>query len=503
MLDNLLNNIKKENLSRQLFQSFLGVEVEEHRIDHTGKLSREPHPQKLGSRSHHPYLQTDFSESQSEIITDPFDSVEGVIQQLDILQTILSRSLQKNERIWPLSMPPRMDDKDKQFVADHFDRPAYEDYRQYLINKYGVSRKIITGVHVNYSISNSFFQCLYQYYKEDFKSLISFKNALYFRVAQNFVLNRWLLTYLFGASPVAEKGFFSQSEASKFEHPVRSIRNSHRGYVNNREDQVNVTLYSSFENFIDGIENAVKEGFLYGPAEFYGPVRLRGQEKISEYHSEGISYLEFRVFDNDPFSRNGVNRDALVFLKIFLAYLLVTPVDKKNIKNNLKQSFDENNHVALEQPNKQTIKHGDGVTILNKMLKLIKDLDIEIEEFSKVLHHFTNVLEYPELTPSAKLLDVMKDGSLQKFGTEIATKHKESLTNSRKLLPSMTYFSHQAQLLIYKAVELGIRYTTKRNNNKCLKLTYEGVTKTVYVESLKNVQPEKYLKTLFPTLKVK
>lgn len=36
------------------------------------------------------------------------------------------------------------------------------------------------------------------------------RNYLYTVVAQGFVRYRWLLTYLFGASPVAEKGYFEK-----------------------------------------------------------------------------------------------------------------------------------------------------------------------------------------------------------------------------------------------------------------------------------------------------
>lgn len=504
MLDNLLNVIKEEKLSRQLCKSFLGIEVEEHRVDHNGKLSREPHPQKLGSRTHHPYLQSDFSESQSEIITAPFDSVGKVIQQLDTLQTILTRSLQNDDRIWPLSMPPALDSLDKQFIAEHFDRPAYKEYRQYLIKKYGVPQKIITGVHVNYSIPNSFFECLYKHYENNFENFNSFKNALYFRIVQNFVLNRWLLTYLFGASPVAERGFFTHSSDPKFEHPVRSIRNSRFGYVNNRADQVNVTLYSSLENFIDGLESAVKTGLLYGPAEFYGPVRLRGQDRLSDYYTKGISYLEFRVFDNNPFSTNGVDRNALIFLKIFLIYLLVTPVDEKNIKDKLKQAFDENNAVALEQPDKTTFKFEAGKAVLEKMLELVKFLGLESEETSRILQNFNNVLTHPKLTPAGRLMPVIKNGSLQEFGNKVSSKNKQLLTESNELLPAMSHFSDKTQLLIFKAVELGINYTIeKRGNNRIiLKLTYANITKMVDVENLRSINAQEYLCKLFPTLKI-
>ena len=43
--------------------------------------------------------------------------------------------------------------------------------------------------------------------------IIAFKNALYLKLAQNYLRYRWVITYLFGAAPVAEQGFFDQESA--------------------------------------------------------------------------------------------------------------------------------------------------------------------------------------------------------------------------------------------------------------------------------------------------
>ena len=50
--------------------------------------------------------------------------------------------------------------------------------------------------------------------------LIAFKNALYLKLAQNYLRYRWVITYLFGAAPVAEQGFFDQ----EVPEPVRCLQ---------------------------------------------------------------------------------------------------------------------------------------------------------------------------------------------------------------------------------------------------------------------------------------
>ncbi|MDN6596825.1 MAG: gamma-glutamylcysteine synthetase, partial [Lentilactobacillus parabuchneri] len=79
MLKNLLKYIQEEHVAEQLYHSLIGIEIEEHRIDQHGQLSQLPYPKHLGSRRYHPYLQSDFSESMSELITDPNPNIGGVL----------------------------------------------------------------------------------------------------------------------------------------------------------------------------------------------------------------------------------------------------------------------------------------------------------------------------------------------------------------------------------------------------------------------------------------
>lgn len=45
-------------------------------LDHEGKVALTPHPKSFGNKTENPYIQTDFSESQIEMITPSFDSIE-------------------------------------------------------------------------------------------------------------------------------------------------------------------------------------------------------------------------------------------------------------------------------------------------------------------------------------------------------------------------------------------------------------------------------------------
>lgn len=66
-----MSAIERLNLRGKLFQGFFGLEVEEHRITTDGRISRYPYPAEFGSRLTHPYLQSDFTDSMLELITEP------------------------------------------------------------------------------------------------------------------------------------------------------------------------------------------------------------------------------------------------------------------------------------------------------------------------------------------------------------------------------------------------------------------------------------------------
>ncbi|GAW99180.1 gamma-glutamylcysteine synthetase [Secundilactobacillus mixtipabuli] len=503
MLDNLLSVIKAEGVSEQLYHGLVGLEIEENRVDKKGQLSREPHPEMLGSREFHPYFQTDFAEAQAELVTDPNPNISGALDQLDTLQTVFYRSLQGEDRIWPLSMPPRVSPDDKAFIAAHYVRPELLDYRKYLTKKYGVTAKIMTGLHLNYSIPDPVINRLYTHYEDDFDQVTDFRNALYFRMAQNLVLNRWLITYLFGASPVAEEGFFEQVPED-LSHPVRSIRNSHFGYANLADDDVDATIYQSLPHFVEHLTDLIKCKKLYSQSEFYGPVRLRGLDQLSQLSAKGVRYLEFRGIDTTPFRSNGISRHALYFMKLLFIDALVTPVDDDQIVNQLEQAQEDNERVALESPSQVTFKAAEGQRFFNRLHELAVSLNAHTELINAV-DDFAEVISHPELTPSAKLekrLD--ENGSLMTFGTQRATQWKAERVGADELLPRMTRLSAKAQELIFRAIQLGIRYYAVRDEHGAimLMLTFNSITQVIEADHVPDEPVTEYLKHMFPDLSV-
>lgn len=100
-------------------------------------------------------------------------------------------------------MPPKVREEDIQ-IAQLEDAFEY-DYRKYLEKTYGKLIQSISGIHYNLGLGQELLTSLFELSQAD--NAIDFQNQLYMKLSQNFLRYRWLLTYLYGASPVAEEDF--------------------------------------------------------------------------------------------------------------------------------------------------------------------------------------------------------------------------------------------------------------------------------------------------------
>ncbi|MBF0845977.1 bifunctional glutamate--cysteine ligase/glutathione synthetase, partial [Streptococcus danieliae] len=65
------------------------------------------------NRLAHPYIQTDFAESQLELITSAEKSERQVYRYLSAIHEVVLRKIPRDEYIWPMSVPgimPKLED---------------------------------------------------------------------------------------------------------------------------------------------------------------------------------------------------------------------------------------------------------------------------------------------------------------------------------------------------------------------------------------------------------
>jgi hypothetical protein len=156
------------------------------------------------------HVTTDFSESQIELATSPFGSVEEAYEHLITLQLQVEKELGE-ELLWPLSIPPRLPAEDDILIARFGDSPEGKEkelYRSDLALCYGKKMQMICGIHYNFSFGTEMLDYLYSLFGNG-KEKRTFADELYFALTRNFLRYRWLLIYLFGASPTIDSTYYS------------------------------------------------------------------------------------------------------------------------------------------------------------------------------------------------------------------------------------------------------------------------------------------------------
>lgn len=172
-----------------------------------GKLSLRPHPSVFGNKSSNPFITTDFSESQIEIITPTFDSIDEAYEVFTLLSDLVNTSLPEDECLWFQSLPCILPYSDKIPIAKYDETGKdNENYRKELARKYGVQKQLISGVHFNFSFKEDIIKKLYAKTKTNY-TYKEFKNEVYLKIARNYLRYVWLIIYLTGCSVGAHKTF--------------------------------------------------------------------------------------------------------------------------------------------------------------------------------------------------------------------------------------------------------------------------------------------------------
>lgn len=461
LMDQNINKSKREYLLSLLSQFKFGIEIEEHRVQlSTGTLSKQTHPKNFGPRKFNSHFQTDFSESQEELITAPHPSSEKALEQLYELQMILAQSLQNDELIWPLSMPPHLNSNDINYLLTHFERSWYQEYRDYLIEKYGPYQHIMAGVHVSVSVPDE----LINWFHSQNKTLshVEAKNLLYFQIAQHIVAYRWVFTFLFGAGTLSENEDDGLPRVGSPDYKlVRSWRSSNLGFSNRPDEKV---YYENFENYINQLETFVKNNVFYDQSEFYGPVRLKGNGKISDLKTFGTNYLEFRIFDIDPYSTAGISQNALDTLHLLIMDAVINP--KIWTAEELYKTDIWNNTVALDHPSDRIEDdeiHKAFVHLIDRLHRLSSDMTESMQQRFKAAIAYVVESQYSsELTVSGKLQNEIKHGSLSNFAL---SRGKINLTNLRNDFNHFIEQNESINRIYILALQLGIE-TRKLNQHQ-------------------------------------
>lgn len=465
---NLSNLLKQAPKTLPILQATFGLERESLRINTRHRVAQTSHPTVFGNRNFHPYIQTDYSEPQLELITPIATSTKEALRILGAITDVANRSIPQDEYLWPLSMPPQITEEEVQIAA--LDNPYEYQYRVGLGERYGKLLQSMSGIHYNLELGQDLTQQLFE--ASEYDHLVNFKNDLYLKLAQNFLNYRWFLTYLYGATPLAEKGFFKEAP----HYPVRSLRNSPFGYVNADDVQVS---FASLEQYVTDLEGAVTSGKLSAEKEFYSAVRLRGSKHNRDYLTQGIRYLEFRSFDLNPFEALAISQETLDTVHLFILSLLwmdsLTDVDKS-----LQKASELNNQIALSHPLTSLPAEANANDILSAMREVIDHFQLD-SYYTNLVEQAEQAVRQPEQTIGGRLVPHIKDQSLAAFGQQQGQAFHDYAWTAPYALKGYENMELSTQMVLYDAIQMGIHLEILDENDQFLKLWHED-----HVEYVKN-----------------
>ncbi|AVK63376.1 hypothetical protein C5Z26_04340 [Lactobacillus sp. CBA3606] len=398
-----------------------GIEREGQRIIPAGRLALTAFPTELYDELG---IGRDFAETQLELVTPITTSPTALMASLMNLHQTTQRALTPDELIWPLSMPPALPVLSADIpIAQLADARAVA-YRQHLAQRYGRRRQMLCGVHFNYEFSPRLMDRLFQQ-QTGYATLSAFKTAMYLKMARNYLRYRWFVTYLFGATPISESHFFDPHAGPK--GPVRSIRNSHYGYHNQATIKVS---YASFDHYWGDLQALVDQGKLSGMQEFYGAVRLRGGQRITDVKRTGVQYLEIRHLDLNPMAVTGIRLSQVQFLQLFLITMLI--LDEPQAADDWVAVGDQRNQqTALTAPLAPMLFSTEGHWLMQMLQAVVQQF--KLPGYEPLLTHLAEQLRTPSQTVAGQWWQLIQGQNQQTVATTFAKRAQKQILNSAKI----------------------------------------------------------------------
>ncbi|MDQ6587891.1 MAG: bifunctional glutamate--cysteine ligase GshA/glutathione synthetase GshB, partial [Haemophilus parainfluenzae] len=324
-------------------------------------------------------------------------------------------------------------------------------YREHLVQSYGKYKQMVSGIHYNFQIDPKFIDALFHAQNET-QSAVDFQNNFYLKIAKNFLRYQWILLYLFSATPTVEEKYFSGNSPLKSHQYVRSLRSGKYGYVNDPKIHVS---YDSLQEYVETLEHWVKSGDLIAEKEFYSSVRLRGAKKARDLLEKGIQYLEFRLFDLNPFAPYGMELADAKFIHYFI--LLMAWLDDTADQEGIKLGKARLAEVAWEDPRQQSVYAVEGELVLLEMLKMLEQLNVS-DEIKTIVKDKLGQFADPSQTLCAKVVAAIEQvGSYQQLGADIAQSNKAKAFERFYALTAFDNMELSTQALLFDAIQKGLK----------------------------------------------
>lgn len=484
-----IDNVIANHASQRLFDGGFGLEKENLRITPEGKLTTTPHPEVLGDKLHHPYITTDFSESQIEMVTPVLSNITEALGFLETIHDEVSIKLD-NEYLWPQSSPPQLPENEDEIPIARFgssDRRGQEleQYRHHLAQRYGRKKQMFCGVHFNISFNEKVIRHIYEKGYQTTKTppgYESFREQVYLKTLRNFKRYRWFLIALLGNSPAVHRSYVKKcveqlprlnEEAVHHTHAC-SMRNGICGYRNKKYLKLD---YHSVAGLNHSINKLIDQGVVKSIRENYASARIK---LIGE--TDRISHLEIRLLDLNPMLKSGIDDRHLRIIHQFLIFCLLKPEDQPCDHVCLSRAFENHERAATSGLNPDTniiLDSGEEIPIENALTQLFDELELLTkkhlpETYRESQEHLRTLITNPESRPAAILLNQLSKNSYLGWTVQQAQHHLEQSKRRNYNFHGFEDMELSTQLLLREAVIRGIDIEIMDRAENFIKLSHKG-----------------------------
>jgi glutamate--cysteine ligase len=456
----------KENLDRIKSEGFFehleiirGIERESLRVTKNNKISNLDHPTALGSALCSDEITTDFAEALMELVTPTFDSRKGLYNYLYALHHFVNTKI-GDEVLWNFSMPCAFESNAEIRLAEYgkSNQGRIKNiYRRGLKERYGSIMQCVSGIHYNFSLSETSIEKL-------LLALPSKKdpNEMYLGAIRNIKRMAPFLLVYFGASPICHNSYLlgrSHNLMPKgndlYLPNATTLRMSKIGYQSPVQEELNIS-YNDLESFINaliygittphplftkiglldkhGYPAQISDGILQIENELYDIVRPKRKgnkldRPVELLKNQGIGYLEIRGIDINPFDPAGISESQIALLDAFLLLCLIKTSDKSSEKELRENIHNQELVVGFGRDPKLKISVSGKEALLTDHLAALKDELLMIADYvndddlkNAVQDHFENQFI------SERVLDMVSKGSF----IDAAFEHSNAIKNSFK-----------------------------------------------------------------------
>ena len=227
------------------------------------------------------------------------------------------------------------------------------------------------------------------------------------------------------------------------------------------------------------LQTQINENVLQIDDEYYAVARAKSktiseQRTTSKLSQGGVDYIELRSLDLNPYSRIGIDKEAVLFLETLLTYCFIKQGQKftddeiRNINYNdslVAQKGREPNLCLSKNGEKTSLKDW-GKEIIDNLLPIAAVLDSDKMQYTNAIELMRKKVNDANLTLSGRFLDeiLSKNLSFIDFGNTIGESNKTYYLNLKKsknvnwdLLEKECIDSHNQQ----KALEMDDRQSFK------------------------------------------